>query len=101
MANNAIENKFAEFVPEESFAIDDTASYIVYPQLSNRKIAGEYKWELWEANLVDGKVKNAHKIIIKDSSADYINPFLSADKSKLYFSSNRAGGKGGFDIYVL
>ena len=66
MANNAIENKFAEFVPEESFAIDDTAAYIVYPQLSNRKIAGEYKWELWEANLVDGKLKNAHKIIIKD-----------------------------------
>ncbi|MBP5999618.1 MAG: OmpA family protein [Sediminibacterium sp.] len=101
MANNAIENKFAEFVPEESFAIDDTAAYIVYPQLSNRKIAGEYKWELWEANLVDGKLKNAHKIIIKDSAADYINPFLSADKTKLYFSSNRAGGKGGFDIYVL
>ena len=101
MANNAIENKFAEFVPEESFAIDDTAAYIVYPQLSNRKIDGEYKWELWEANLVDGKLKNAHKIIIKDSAADYINPFLSADKSKLYFSSNRAGGKGGFDIYVL
>ena len=38
-ANNPIENKFAEFLPEESFTIDDTASYIVYPQLSKRKIA--------------------------------------------------------------
>ena len=99
--NNAIENKFAEFVPEESFTIDDTASYIVYPQLSRRKINGEYKWELWEANLVDGKLKDAKKINIKDSAADYLHPFLSKDQSKLYFSSNRAGGKGGFDIYEL
>ena len=99
--NNAIENKFAEFVPEESFTIDDTASYIVYPQLSRRKMNGEYKWELWEANLVDGKLKDAKKINIKDSAADYLHPFLSKDQSKIYFSSNRAGGKGGFDIYEL
>ena len=100
-ANNTIENKFAEFVPEESFTIDDTAAYIVYPQLSKRKIAGDYKWELWEAYLVDGKLKNAKKIQIKDSAADYMHPFLSADKSTLYFASNRVGGKGGFDIYAL
>lgn len=99
--NNAIENKFAEFVPEESFTIDDTASYIVYPQLSRRKINGDYKWELWEAYLVNGKLKDAKKIMIKDSAADYLHPFLSKDQSKLYFSSNRAGGKGGFDIYEL
>lgn len=101
MANNAIENKFAEFVPEESFTIDDTAKYIVYPQLSKRKINGDYKWELWEANLVEGKLKNAKKIQIKDSSADYFQPYLTADQEKLYFSSNRNGGKGGYDIYVL
>lgn len=100
-ANNPIENKFAEFVPEESFTIDDTASYIVYPQLSKRKIAGDYKWELWEAYLVDGKLKNAKKIQIKDSAADYMHPFLAADQTTLYFASNRQGGKGGFDIYSL
>ena len=100
-ANNAIENKFAEFIPEESFSIDDSASYIVYPQLSKRKIAGAYKWELWEANLVDGKLKNAQKINIKDSSADYLAPFLTDNSNKLYFSSNRTGGKGGFDIYSI
>lgn len=101
MANNAIENKFADFIPEDGFTIDDSASYIVYPQLSKRKIGGEFKWELWEANLVDGKLKNAQKINIKDSAADYLNPYLVSGQSKLYFSSNRAGGKGGFDIYVL
>mgnify|MGYP000514685603 FL=1 len=100
-ANNIIENKFAEFVPEESFTIDDTAKYIVYPQLSKRKINGDYKWELWEAYLVDGKLKNAQKIPIKDSAADYVYPYLADNGGKLYFSSNRAGGKGGFDIYVI
>jgi outer membrane protein OmpA-like peptidoglycan-associated protein len=100
-ANNSIENNFAEFVPEESFTIDDTAKYIVYPQLSKRKISGDYKWELWEANLQNGKLKNARKIQIKDSAADYINPYLTNHGGKLYFASNRAGGKGGFDIYSL
>lgn len=100
-ANNAIENNFAEFVPEESFTIDDTAKYIVYPQLSKRKISGDYKWELWQANLQNGKLKNARKIQIKDSAADYINPHLPNHGGKLYFASNRAGGKGGFDIYSL
>ncbi len=100
-ANNTIENKFAEFVPEESFTIDDTASYIVYPQLSKRKINGAYRWELWEADLQNGKLKNARKIQIKDSAADYMHPYLSNNGMRLYFSSNRAGGMGGFDIYSL
>ncbi len=100
-ANNAIENKFAEFIPEECFTIDDTAKYIVYPQLSKRKINGEYKWELWEALLINGKLNDAKKIPIKDSAADYIYPHLADRGGKLYFSSNRAGGKGGFDIYSI
>lgn len=100
-ANNIIENQFAEFIPEESFSIDDSAKYIVYPQRSKRKINGKYKWELWEANLFAGKLKNARKINIKDSAADYLFPYLDKNSNKLYFSSDRAGGKGGFDIYTI
>jgi len=100
-ANNVIENKFAEFIPEERFTIDDTAKYIVYTQLSKKKINGDYKWELWEAFLVDGKLKSAKKIPIQDSAADYMNPYLANNGNQLYFSSNRIGGKGGFDIYSI
>jgi outer membrane protein OmpA-like peptidoglycan-associated protein len=100
-ANNLIENNFAEFIPEESFTINDSANYIIYPQRSKRKINSDYKWELWEANLVDGKLKNAHIIKIIDSAADYLSPFLTNNGTKLYFSSNRNGGKGGYDIYSL
>lgn len=30
-----------------------------------------------------------------------INPFVSLDETKLYFSSNRPGGEGGMDIWVI
>lgn len=100
-ANNIIENKFAEFIPEERFTIDDTAKYIVYTQLSKKKINRDYKWELWEAFLLDGKLKSAKKIPIQDSAADYMNPYLVNNGNQLYFSSNRIGGKGGFDIYSI
>jgi outer membrane protein OmpA-like peptidoglycan-associated protein len=99
--NNINENLFAEFIPEESFTIDDSAKYIVYPQRSKRKINGKYNWQLWEAYLVNGKLTNAHKINIVDSAADYLSPFLANNSNKLYFSSNRKGGKGGFDIYSI
>ena len=40
--DNINENIFAEFIPEESFTIDDSSKYIVYPQLSKRKINGKF-----------------------------------------------------------
>jgi len=36
-----------------------------------------------------------------DSAASYGQPTLSADGNKLYFSSNREGGYGGHDIWVV
>ena len=34
-----------------------------------------------------------------NSTADEITPFFNKQKNMLYFSSNRTGGSGGFDIY--
>ena len=34
-----------------------------------------------------------------NSSADEITPFFNQLENKLYFSSNRKGGAGGFDVY--
>ena len=30
-----------------------------------------------------------------------INPFISMDETKMYFSSNRPGGEGGMDLWVI
>ena len=35
-----------------------------------------------------------------NSEANEDSPYLSDDETKLYFTSNRAGGVGGFDVYV-
>lgn len=37
---------------------------------------------------------------INDEQASSLHPFLSEDGQKLFFSSDRAGGKGGYDLYV-
>lgn len=34
-----------------------------------------------------------------NTSYDEVHPFLSSDQKTLYFSSNRPGGKGGYDLY--
>ncbi len=50
------------------------------------------KDNLWSEPMNMGPVIN---------SADReITPFLSSDKTRLFFASNRPGGKGGMDIYV-
>jgi hypothetical protein len=36
-----------------------------------------------------------------NTSDDSMSPCLSPDNHELYFSSNRPGGKGGFDIYLV
>ena len=36
-----------------------------------------------------------------NTSASDCNPNISVDGSKLYFSSNRDGGQGGFDLYLV
>jgi outer membrane protein OmpA-like peptidoglycan-associated protein len=97
---NEVEKAFTNFNPSQSFTLD-SANTIVYAKLGNKKRDGAYKWELWQANLEKGKLKQDKRIAILDSNADYLYPNLSKDGNKLYFASNRKGGKGGFDIYAL
>ncbi len=98
---NAVEQQFSDFNPDRSFAFNDSSKLVVYPLLSRKKINGIKRWELWQAYLKNGRLSNEKRISISDSVADYLNPFLTSNADTLYFSSNRAGGKGGFDIYTL
>ena len=97
---NEVEKAFANFNPSQSFTLD-SSNTIVYAKLGNKKREGAYKWELWQANLENGKLKQDKRIVILDSTADYLYPSLSKDGNKLYFASNRKGGNGGFDIYYV
>jgi len=101
LAMNAIEQEFSDFNPDRSFAFNDSSKLVVYPLLGKKKINRINRWELWQANLKNGRLTNEKRISILDSAADYLNPFLTNNADTLYFSSNRNGGKGGFDIYSL
>lgn len=37
----------------------------------------------------------------EEDSANYVHPAISPDGSKLFFSSDREGGYGGYDLYVV
>ncbi len=98
---NPIEQKFADFNPDQSFTIDDSTNVVVYPKLSKVKISGLNRWELWQATFKNGRTIQDRKISILDSAADYLYPYFKNNAQTLFFASNRKGGKGGFDIYSI
>lgn len=98
---NVVEKEFSDFNPENSFAISEYSNEVIYPKLSSRKIKGAYRWELWQALLLNGKLKNEKKLNFEDQVADYLYPHLADSGRRLYFSSNKTGGQGGFDIYSI
>lgn len=98
---NNIESLFADFNPDGAFTINDSANEIFYSQLSSRKIKGAYRWELWHAYLKDGRIRQAKKIFTEKDTTNYIYPHLTDSGRLLLFSSNKIGGKGGYDIYAI
>ncbi len=56
---------------------------------------------LYRAENVDGEWKNVTKLPFSSEEYSVEHPSLSADGSKLYFSSDMPGGSGSFDIYVV
>ncbi len=81
-----------------AFNAEGTAVYF-----SSNQPGGFGGFDIWESVLVKDKwsaPKNLGKLL--NSSANEINPFVLQDgkNNTLYFSSDRDGGFGGFDIYT-
>ncbi|MBS1636554.1 MAG: OmpA family protein [Bacteroidetes bacterium] len=57
---------------------------------------------IYMAKMKDGLFYEAYKLSETVNKAGYkaMQPFVSFDGSKLFFASNKPGGKGGFDLYV-
>jgi hypothetical protein len=98
---NEVEQAFINFSTEQVFSYNDTTGLLVYAKKSSRKINGTKHWELWQANLIEGKLRHKKRIDFDIRAADYLHPFLNDLGNILYFSSNRAGGKGGYDLYTV
>ena len=98
---NSIEISFSNFSTDQSFSYNDSSKLIIYAKKSNYTKDGVKHWALWQAYLLDGKLKYKKRILFEDRNADYLYPFLTEDGTKLYLASNIKNGKGGYDIYYV
>jgi OmpA-OmpF porin, OOP family len=64
---------------------------------------GHGGYDLWYATRLNGsEFSQAYHLGMRiNSTADEITPFYHQKQEVLYFSSNRAGGAGGYDVYGL
>lgn len=60
------------------------------------------KYQIYSSKNVDGVWAEPENIgnIVNQTTANQIEPFISADGNTLYFVSDRTGGQGGYDIWV-
>jgi outer membrane protein OmpA-like peptidoglycan-associated protein len=100
-SSNNVELSFLNFSTEQAFTFNDSLKLLIYAKKSKYAKDGIKHWELWQANLINGKLFHKKRIEFIDRNADYLYPFLCDDGSKLYFSSNIKNGKGGYDIYFI
>lgn len=65
---------------------------------STDRAGGAGGWDLWQAELRDGRWMDPRPLPANSAANDF-DPFFSADGHWLYFFSNREGGFGGDDLY--
>jgi outer membrane protein OmpA-like peptidoglycan-associated protein/tetratricopeptide (TPR) repeat protein len=89
------------------YALNTTGTRLFYT-IGKQAENGEFTWEIFmrEKNADDSwqaPVKLQNKVNVENSSNS--QPNIGFDNTKqtdrLFFSSNRAGGKGGFDLYAI
>jgi len=98
---NIIEAVFANFNTYQAFTYNDSLQLIIYALESDKKYNGKNKWELWQAKMVNGKIRNKKKLIFDKEVADYLYPFISETADTLFFASNRKESLGGYDIFYV
>ncbi len=98
---NDIEMTFLDFSTEQVFAYDERTNLIIYAKKGGRLFSRVKHWELWQATLTNGILRNKSRLNFGDRLADYLHPFINEQGTKLYFASNITGGKGGYDLYYV
>jgi len=59
------------------------------------------KLNIYSSQNVDGKWENISQMTFNEDGYNTIHPTIHPDQEELYFSSNRPGGYGGYDLYMV
>lgn len=97
-----INSKYHESTP--AFTSDGTTVYFTRNNETSQEKKSKSKTinlKIYRATVEDGKWDNIEDLSINSDHYSTAHPALSADGSKLYFSSDRSGGYGGTDLYVV
>ena len=98
---NKVEQTFLTFSTDQAFDYNDSSKLIVFAKKRKFSLRRVPYWKLFQANVIDGRLRNTHKIKFDINKANYLYPFIDSNGSKLYFASNKKGGQGGYDIYYV
>ena len=98
----SINSKYHEST--QAFTPDGTTVYFTRNNQTSEQRGGKEKTinlKIYRATINDGKWEQIEDLSINSDHYSTAHPALSADGSKLYFSSDRPGGYGGTDLYVV
>ncbi|WP_159022237.1 OmpA family protein [Formosa sp. L2A11] len=88
----------------ESSPVFTTDNRTMYFTRSNTKVdnkTADYKLKIYKSEKVNNKWQEAVELSINGDDFSTAHPALSSDGTKLYFSSDRPGGYGESDLYVV
>lgn len=94
-----INGKFHESSPV--FTKDGKTMYFTRSNFTPDTKKKDEKLKIYRAHLVDGNWKNIEELNINGDEYSTAHPALSPDGSRLYFSSDRPGGSGESDLYMV
>lgn len=88
---------------EGTFAITKDRKTIYFTRNSKQRTEDDKisNLKIYRAELIDGTWKNVTPLPFNGDGFSTEHPALGPDETKLYFASDREGGYGSFDIYVV
>ncbi|TXE07399.1 OmpA family protein [Gelidibacter salicanalis] len=93
-----LDSKYHESSPV--MTADGNTIYFTRSNTTNRTEKDDRKLKIYKAVKKDGVWQDGEELAINDDYFSSAHPALSADGTKLYFSSDRPGGFGESDLYV-
>ncbi len=80
---------------------NNSGTKVYFTRNTLKAYKGRYNLEICEATLLNNNWTNVKVLPFVEPDYDFYHPAISADQKKLFFCSNRPGGKGGSDIYYV